>query len=616
MDTIIGIKEVTVLGRKLERAEIGGKTTELHAKILQSTQTKSLAELLSDNSTILIKSLGQGGLSTASFRGTASVHTLVTWNGIALNSPMMGNFDFSEIPVFFVDGVKLNHGAGGLRTSTGALGGSVNLNNSLDRADRVRVKMLSEIGSNSTYTEGLHVRKSFGKFTLGSRLYYQKSANNYRYENKVLQKDPFYERRKNAQYNKTLLMQEAYYAIRENEGVQAIVWWQSDNRHLPPSIIVNYASKETLANSNLRSVIRYSKQMNNASLKINTALLSYRSTYDRLFDISLGDTTSRNKSYSWILNGEYVHKLRNNWSVGGVVNYRLDRAVSSNYERETMTKAIVSGSVFTEARLTDKLQVEAQSMWEQNRTRHALTYNLGVRYHVIDELLMVKASNAYNHRFPTLNDLYWNPGGNVNLKPERGMSSDVTLRVTPKGRLWDMQGEVTYYHMDIKDWIMWIPTGTGYIWMPANFSKVRSTGLELGIVFGLRYGTTRSKLHLNYGYALSVDKSGRNDPTHNKQLPYIPRHKWNARYSLDVSAFNFIYNIMFTDMRYTAADQSYSTNAYTIHHAQMNYVLSKGQYLGLKLTLRADNLLNTYYESTHYYPMPLRTLSAGIELTL
>lgn len=66
-----------------------------------SHKTRSLAELLTDHTSIYIKSLGTGALSTASFRGTSASQTRVNWNGINITPPLSGTFDFSQIPVFF-----------------------------------------------------------------------------------------------------------------------------------------------------------------------------------------------------------------------------------------------------------------------------------------------------------------------------------------------------------------------------------------------------------------------------------------------------------------------------------------------------------------------------------
>ena len=59
------------------------------------------------------------------------------------------------------------------------------------------------------------------------------------------------------------------------------------------------------------------------------------------------------------------------------------------------------------------------------------------------------------------------------------------------------------------------------------------------------------------------------------------------------------------------ADESYKTNAYTIHNITIGYKLSLHK---IKITpqIRIENLFDAYYESTQYYPMPLRNCLASV----
>ena len=122
------IDTVLVQEKQLDKAKdanAGTRVSTIDIEILNSNRTKSLAELLSENSVVYIKSLGQGALATSSFRGTSSTHTRVNWNGLNINPPMAGSFNFSQIPVFFTDNVELQYGAGNVKNGTGSIGGSI-----------------------------------------------------------------------------------------------------------------------------------------------------------------------------------------------------------------------------------------------------------------------------------------------------------------------------------------------------------------------------------------------------------------------------------------------------------------------------------------------------------
>ena len=102
--------------------EIGVQRTQLDSTVLHDNISLSMADVLTQNANLFIKSYGRATLATAEFRGTSPSHTQVTWNGMRINSPMLGTVDFSMIPAFFIDAATLLHGASSIGVTGGALG--------------------------------------------------------------------------------------------------------------------------------------------------------------------------------------------------------------------------------------------------------------------------------------------------------------------------------------------------------------------------------------------------------------------------------------------------------------------------------------------------------------
>jgi len=152
----ISIQEVQVFGKK-KIEESGLLITHIDTMQLQMMKTLTVSELLSSYSPIFIKSYGRGSTASASFRGTAPSHTQVYWNGIKINSPMRGDVDFSLFPVYFIDDISLQHGGSSLQSGSGALGGSVLINNKPDWADRLSIRYVQTIESYATSKEYLNV---------------------------------------------------------------------------------------------------------------------------------------------------------------------------------------------------------------------------------------------------------------------------------------------------------------------------------------------------------------------------------------------------------------------------------------------------------------------------
>lgn len=117
---------LTVTGQRILK-NIGVQQTVIDTAILRENVNISMADVLTQNTVVFIKSYGRATLSTASFRGTAPSHTQVTWNGMKLNSPMLGMVDFSLIPSYFIDNANLYHGASSVSIASGGLGGAITL---------------------------------------------------------------------------------------------------------------------------------------------------------------------------------------------------------------------------------------------------------------------------------------------------------------------------------------------------------------------------------------------------------------------------------------------------------------------------------------------------------
>ncbi|MFN8167076.1 MAG: TonB-dependent receptor [Bacteroidia bacterium] len=62
-------------------------------------------------------------------------------------------------------------------------------------------------------------------------------------------------------------------------------------------------------------------------------------------------------------------------------------------------------------------------------------------------------------RLPTVNDLYWIPGGNPDLLPETGTTGEIGLHLL-NTQLSMQRSSVAYFDKHINNWIAWVPTGS------------------------------------------------------------------------------------------------------------------------------------------------------------
>jgi outer membrane cobalamin receptor len=151
-DSVFVLETVEVSAvREFKKETAGMKETRIDSLMILNNINISLSGLLSKNTSIFIKENGRGALATASFRGSAASHTQVNWNGMPINSPMTGMVDFSLIPVYIIDDLSLSFGAASIKNGSGGIGGSVNINNTVDWDNKLSVKYIQGIGSYKTF---------------------------------------------------------------------------------------------------------------------------------------------------------------------------------------------------------------------------------------------------------------------------------------------------------------------------------------------------------------------------------------------------------------------------------------------------------------------------------
>ena len=70
-------------------------------------------------------------VSSPSFRGTTAQQTAVVWNGININSQLLGQTDFNTVSTRGYNSIAVKAGGGSVVYGSGAIGGTIHLNNDL-----------------------------------------------------------------------------------------------------------------------------------------------------------------------------------------------------------------------------------------------------------------------------------------------------------------------------------------------------------------------------------------------------------------------------------------------------------------------------------------------------
>ena len=638
------LREVIFWGQRPMK-EIGVQKTTFDSIALKENIALSMADILTFNSSVFVKSYGRATLSTVAFRGTSPSHTQVTWNGMRINNPMLGMTDFSTIPSYFIDQASLLHGTSSVNETGGGLGGLVKLGTIPDVAEGVNLQYVQGVGSFSTFDE-------FARFTYGSehwhvssRVVYSSSPNDYKYinhdkkvniydddKNIIGQYHPT-ERNRSGAYKDFHALQEVYYNTNKGDRFGFNAWYINSNRELP-MLTTDYGNERNFENrqreQTLRSVLSWDHMRHNWKFGAKGGYIHTWMAYDYKREVAENNWSSMTRSRSRVntfygqAEGEYNPTEKWYLTANISAHQHFVRSEDKNIILQDGDKAIVG---YDKGRI--ELSGSASAKWQPVEP---VGLSLVLRQEMfgdkwapvipaffIDGLLsrkgnvMLKASVSRNHKFPTFNDLYFLPGGNPDLKSEHGWTYDAgaSFDVNWKAPFpVSMGGGVTWFDSRIDDWIIWLPTTKGFF-SPRNVKKVHAYGIEgkLNIAFEPFKGWVFD-LNGSYSWTPSINEGEKMSPADQsvgKQLPYVPKHSASLTGRLTWKSWSFLYKWAYYSERYTMSSNDYTITGHLPKYYMSNVSLEKSlsfKPVNLQLKLAVNNLFNEDYLSVLSRPMP------------
>ncbi len=648
---VVDIERVEITGRRPMK-DIGVQRTELDTLILRNTISASLADALTSGSTVFIKSYGRATLATASFRGTAPSHTRVTWNGMTVNSPMLGQVDFSLIPSFFIDGAEVYHGASSVGVAGGGLGGAVALATKAPSNEGFGLRYVQGAGSFTTFDEYLHLTYKGARWSSSTRLLCSTSKNNFQYTNYNTKRlvtdddgnivDRYYptERNRNGGFCDLHAMQEFFMKTSSSHRFSVSAWWMDSHRGLPLMTSDTKVKESTQDEQTLRAVAGWEhlhegwKFDARAGYTYTDLRYLQRAETDGTVSGLMVDARSRVNTFfaragaervigeRWVFTANvtaHQHALRS----GDMSAMNVQGEFSDTLYKQQRFELSAFGAVKWSP--APRLGIAADLRWEVygDRTTPLIPaffadYLLSPRGHVV-----VKASGARNYRVPTINDLYFRPGGNKNLKPEKGWTYDAGVECALKNERRSLTASATFFDSYIDDWILWIRDGAKPdIYTPVNIKRVHSYGAELKLAADARAGRdwrfsvdghgawTRS---LNEGEPFSPA-----DESVGKQLVYIP--VWSAALTARASwrTWTLSYQWTYYSERFTMTDNDKGVLGVVKPYFMSDLALEKlfePRWASISIKGCIHNLLDEEYETVSSHPMPRLNASVFIGIT-
>lgn len=622
LDDTIRIREIEITSTLPVEKAVADPMEITRSVIAQQAGT-NLTDLLSRHSSVYIRSTGRGTLATAAFRGTDGSHTRIFWNDLEINSAMNGQVDLSLIPVFCLDKIDIYHGGNSLACGSGALGGTLNLASKPDWSGKNGFSLVQELASFHTYNLMFKAGISAGKWYSNTRLFYNYSKNDYKYNNGFV--IPARTARiQNGSYNRYGMLQELYCRLNADNLLSFRIWLQHSARNLPP--VASYEGNgriERQDDQSCRATVAWEKYYSRGLVTINSGLsltgLAYVLRSEKL---NYTFYNAESNEFGLFNSVEHKHYLSERTIIRSQLRLNVQQADMyelvniAGYKGYRHVASLMSSMYRTFGSSTTAWLLIRQEV--ADRKMLPVMPSAGVEYNIPGNTgLVIKSNISRNFKKPDLNDLYWVPGGNPLLKPEKGLSADLSLAFNNKLGAFDLSLKTGGFYANIYDWILWKPTAYHY-WVAENIQHVITRGLESHLYIKAAFSGFGFSLSGNYTYTRTT--SEKDDVLRpridNRQLTYIPVHSGNGALSFVYGDYFINYNLEYTGARLTQTGDEITDYEIILNPFLLSDVVAGTDVRILNqeffIQIAARNLFDREYQMIYCRPMPGRNYSISI----
>ncbi len=569
---------------------------------LEQYRFQTMANLLAQQVPVFVKSYGLNNVATLNFRGASAAQSQVYWNGIPIQNAALGIADVSLLPVELMNKVNVVYGSSSALWGSGNVGGALLVENDLPAfGDSVYyLQSASAVaGSFGHYRFGIKSALSEERFAFSVNLFGQSVTNNFKYTDV----NDSSRRMPNAELQSGVGLLQAAYKVNERNVVTARAWYQQYYREIPPALFETVSLKSQ-RDETIRLMLDWKHSGERTNTYIKTAYIRDYVWYKD----TLALVDSRNYTNQVYTEAGIDHRFNEHHKLLLFtpihINW-IDRVTQG--DRFTQNRyALAAAYLFTG--INERFNLSVNGRGEVVNNMAFLLPGLNASYD-INNWLQLRGNVQRTYRVPTLNELYYNPGGNPNLKPEKGWNQDVGYTVSLRRGL-RLQHSLSAYNRVIDDWVIWLG---GAIWTPHNIARVHSRGLETENKLQYRLNDVTIHLGLNASYTIATTVSSYlpGDGSIGKQIPYTPMYNGQANVGFSRNRLYLNYNHTYTGLRYITTDESFSIPSYTTGNLQIMYHLPIGNNM-LQFTAQCNNIYNVQYQVVNARPVPGINWLAGL----
>lgn len=536
---------------------------------------------------------GKAGIMTLSTNGSPAVNTKILLDDIDLTSVQNGETDLSQIPEIFVGQITVANSPG-IFYGSGAVDGVLRIS-----PQNQQTYLSVSSGSFGFGSFSGNISKNWNKWSANLSAGYLKDDGNFKYsieDSSVT--------RTNNDFERKYIAFRAAVRLSEKSNLNALLLESQQKRGVAGSTV--WPSPEARRDDNLQlAAVTYNQLHASGYSKVQ---LSYRRSLENYND----------RNPWWPIESEHIvvgtalrfQHHRNVWNdITGTFLYegKLEKLESTDVgDRQRKTNSIASVitiPVWNNFNIIPALRLDRTGSDRLQPTIDArLVYNnlkgTEIEYHY-----------GTGFRYPTFNDLYWQPGGNPDLDPEKSRYQIIKYKLY----LHDNYLNNIYINIGDRytdDLIQWVPIDeSSFIWQPQNIASSRRTNFTVGSQINLENLPLQIAVHATYQKTKDIDLD--------KSLLYAPEFIGYAGVVYSSSIIQVSLNAHYTGERISS--YGYPDDELLPSYIQTNATL---QYLlpilgnQLSVIFDVNNVLDKQFESISGYPEPGRTIRFGLKYML
>jgi vitamin B12 transporter len=559
-----------VLSKNFRSIDIKTKVDSLVADL------SSASAYLTKDSRFILKQYSPGSVVTSSFGGASSEQSRVLWDGIDISSMASGVLDLSLVPASMLSSSALYNGINGGAIAPMGSVGALNLTATIPEGRGTSTLFsASSIGDRAFFG---HSWGNIGTVRYQSSLRSTAGTNNYPYTLGNLSG-----RLSGNGYNDLTYLQ-SFQGKLSKWNWQSNLWYTQSEKDNNGSVLtpnyINHLEDE---------VLRFKHALRNRSNQWQVYLSREWQAYtDTNSPWVIQDTNRYSQAtlqYSYRAEEQELFITANYFSADG-----------SNRNADSFLPHILYN-----LSLSKKDKVVLKGAAYQNNAHLGAHY---ARTTSVGDFQNQFALGTY-YRLPTLNELYWNPGGNPNLDAERSYGMKYSLR--REGNLrFDLTSDQLYYDKMIQ----WAPGASGN-WSPQNYYSVYTSSTTMTL--SRNWAKVNTNMNLTHQYS-RVLATMNNDPALvGKSLIYRPALQ--AVYTSEIKLTKGTLQLrgFYTGLRHTLRDNSAVGEISAQYWCALAYTLS-GANNRWDLLLQVDNVFNNERQYYQYFPMPGRSFHINLKL--